>query len=324
MPSVDIDDIKGTTQRALRAHGANESVAATMADAVAWAEARNNRVCGLYYVESYCRQLRSGRVGGTVGPRVSRPRPGTVLVDAANGFAQPAFLAALPMLVAATRECGVSSLAISRAHTCTALGWFTERLAAQDLIGIGMTNASPIVAPPGGRRRVIGTNPIAFAAPDGAGGVALAFDQSTTQVALGRITMAEAAGESIPEDWALDAEGRPTTDPKEALKGSLASAGGHKGWGIGVMVELLAAGMTGGRLSRDVKPLKASEGEPHDLGQYFLAIDPADAFAQRLAGLVSEVEEDGTGRLPGRGRVSAECVEVPDPLWSTITILAGI
>ncbi len=129
----------------------------------------------------------------------------------------------------------------------------------------------PSWRPPGGKTRVIGTNPIAFSVPDGKGGIAMQFDQSTTTVALGKITMAKAAGQSIPEGWAVDAEGNPTTDPEAALKGSLVSMGGYKGWGFGLMAELLAAGMTGGVLSRDVKPLKAPEGPPHDLGQYYSA-----------------------------------------------------
>lgn len=324
MPTLSVDDIRATTHRALTRHGATDAVATPLADAVARAEATANPVCGLYYVESYCAQLQSGRVRGDATPKVTRPRPGTVRVDAADGFAQPAFVAALPEAIAAAREIGVASLAIGRAHTCTALGWFTERIAREGLIAIGMTNASPIVAPPGGRRRVIGTNPIAFAVPDGEGGIAVAFDQSTTQVALGRITMAKAAGNSIPEGWALDADGRPTTDPEAALSGSLASAGAHKGWGLGVMVELLAAGLTGGRLSRDVASLKAPDGEPHDLGQYFLLIDPttSETFADRLAGLIAEVDADGSGRLPGRGRGSSDTVDVPDALWNTVGVLA--
>ena len=325
MPEIAVDRIRQASEAALRRHGAAPGVAATMADAIAFAEARGNRVCGLYYLESYCQQLRTGRVDGQAAPVVDRPRPGTVKVDAADGFAQPAFLAALPVLLDAARDGGIASLAIGRAHTCTALGWFTERIAREGMIALGMTNASPIVAPPGGSRRVIGTNPVAFAAPDGQGGIGAAFDQSTTQVALGKVTMAKAAGTAIPEGWALDAAGRPTTDPDAALAGSLASSGGHKGWGLGVMVELLAAGMTGGRLSRDVAPLKAPEGEPHGLGQFFVAIDPgaSDAFADRLAGLVEEVAADGAGRLPGRGRRPAERVDVPAALWSTVTQLAG-
>ena len=273
MPTLTLDQIETTTRQALVRHGAEDWIAAAVADAVRKAEAVGNRICGLYYVESYCQQLASGRVNGRVEPVVNRPKPGVVEVDAGFGFAQPAFARGLPQAVAAARENGTTSLAICHAHTCTSLGYFTRQIADAGLIGLGLTNASPIVAPPGGKHRVIGTNPIAFSVPDGNGGIAMQFDQSTTTVALGKITMAKAAGESIPTGWAVDADGQPTTDPEAALAGSLVSMGGYKGWGFGLMAELLAAGMTGGTVSRQVAPLKAPEGAPHDLGQYYLLID---------------------------------------------------
>lgn len=325
MPNIATTEIENVSRQALLAHGADESVAVSLARAVAWAESYGNRICGLYYLESYCQQLVTGRVDGKATPQVSRPRRGTVIVDARFGFAQPAFEAGLPEALAAARECGVASLAVSHAHTCTAVGYFTESIARNGLIALGMTNASPIVAPPGGRHRVLGTNPISFAAPDGQGGVAMLFDQSTTQVALGRITMAKAAGESIPEGWAVDADGQSTTDPDEALKGSLVSAGGYKGWGFGLMVELLAAAMTGSTPSRDVKPLKAPEGAPHDLGQYYFLIDPAGApgFQDQIAGLAEAIARDEGARMPGQSRVPATSVEVPDALWDLSTGLAA-
>ncbi len=317
MPDVSIREIERVSKDALLRHGANENAAGIMADAIAWAEARSNRICGLYYLESYCRQLATGRINRRATPSVEAVRASVLKVHADDGFAQVAFDAAFDQAVTVARETGIVSVNIGRAHTCTALGWFTERGAAAGLIALGVTNASPIVAPFGGSKRVIGTNPIAFAVPDGAGGVAFAFDQATTVVTLGAVNMAKEAGEPIPEGWAVDADGNPTTDPEAALKGSLLSAGGAKGWGIGAMVEILAAGLTGGRLSQDVKPLKAPEGEPHDLGQVFILIDPGTSsqFGERLAGLIAGVEADGRGRLPGFGRVPMETVTVPEALW---------
>lgn len=286
MPLIPVPQIALLSEQALEAHGASAAIAAEMARAIAWAEARGNRICGLYYLESYCQQLRTGRVDGRAVPVVDRPRTSEIRVDAAHGFAQPAFAAALPQALGAARENGVVSLALHHAHTCTALGYFCEQIALGGALGLGLTNASPIVAAPGGKTRVIGTNPISFAVPDGQGGVAMLFDQSTTTVALGRITMAKAAGETIPDGWAVDAEGRPTTDPEAALAGSLTSAGGYKGWGFGLMAEILAACLGGGVLSKEVKPLKVPEGQPHDLGQFFVIIDPGQgAFFDRLAQL---------------------------------------
>ena len=325
MPLLSLDDIENTTFQALTAHGAEVWIAHAVADAVRKAEAVGNRICGLYYLESYCQQLSLGRVDGRIEPVVTRVRPGVVEVDAGFGFAQPAFARGLPQAVAAARENGTASLAICHAHTCTSLGYFTSQIALAGLIGLGLTNASPIVAPPGGKNRVIGTNPIAFSVPDGHGGIAMQFDQSTTTVALGKITMAKAAGERIPEGWAIDADGAPTTDPTAALAGSLVSMGGYKGWGFGLMAEVLAAGMTGGTVSRNVKPLKAPEGAPHDLGQYYLLMDPdvSGAFFDRMAEVAEGVALDPGARMPGQNTQAATQVDVPDSLWDMVTGLAG-
>ena len=326
MPDISLDEIETTTRTALERHGAEPWIAAEVARAVRKAEAVGNKICGLYYLESYCVQLKSGRVQGDAEPVVSTPRPGTVMVDAKFGFAQPAFARGLPAAVKAAQECGVASLAVGHAHTCTSLGYFTEQIARAGLIGFGLTNASPIVAPPGGKTRVIGTNPIAFSVPDGEGGIAMQFDQSTTTVALGKITMAKAAGESIPEGWAVDADGNPTTDPAAALGGSLVSMGGYKGWGFGLMAELLAAGMTGGVVSRDVKPLKAPDGPPHDLGQYYMLMDPgaSPAFYDRLAQVAEGVAMDEGARMPGQGKAGLDPVPLEEAVWAQTRALAGM
>ncbi len=322
---VSLDDIHAKTKAALVRHGAEEWIADSVADAVREAEALGNQICGLYYLESYCQQLQSGRVKGDVSPDVTRPRPGTVMVDARFGFAQPAFSKGLPEAIAAAKACGVASLAICHAHTCTSLGYFTRRIAEAGLIGLGVTNAAPIVAPPGGKTRVIGTNPISFAVPDGRGGVAMLFDQSTTTVAFGKITKAKAAGVPIPEGWAVDSDGRPTTDPAAAVEGSLTSVGGYKGWGLGLMVDLLAAGMTGSCAGPDIAPLKAPEGEPHDIGDFYLLIDPEvsgtlhDRF-ERIAGVVAQ--DDGA-RIPGQGKAFADPVEIDEADWARALELAG-
>ncbi len=325
MAIISLTDIEATTARALQAAGADAFQAAEVARAVREAEATGNRICGLYYVESYCAQLRSGRVNGTVIPTVTAIRRSAVEVDAGFGFAQPAFAYGLPVALDAARQGGVASLAVAHAHTCTSLGYFTGQIARAGMIGIGFANASPIVAAPGGKTRVIGTNPIAFSVPDGQGGLAMQFDQSTTTVALGKITMAKAAGDSIPEGWAVDAQGRATTDPDEALRGSLVSMGGYKGWGFGLMAEILASALTGSMPSRDVKPLKAPDGAPHDLGQYYLLIDPSTArdFHGQMQALAEAAAADDGARMPGQLQRHDDPVEVADSLWSQIEALAG-
>lgn len=318
---VSLNEIENLTQKLLVKHGADEWIASEVARAVKKAEAIGNKICGLFYVESYCTQLVSGRVNGTVEPVVSSPKSGVVQVDAKFGFAQPAFKRGLQDALSAARENGIAQLSICHSHTCTSLGFFTEQIAREGLIAIGLTNASPIVAPPGGKTRTIGTNPIAFSVPDGEGGLAMQFDQSTSAVALGKIKMAKAAGESIPEGWAIDSNGNPTTNPEEALKGSLVSSGGYKGWGFGLMAEILAAGMTSGTLSKDVKPLLVPEGPPHDLGQFYILIDPSASsdFFSRIQTLAEAIAQDEGARMPGRNKVDQDPIEVSDELWNKLS-----
>ena len=325
MPNVTIAKIKAASHAALSRHGAEDWIADAVAQAVARAESLGNVICGLYYLESYCSQLTSGRVSGTVEPVISRPKSGAVRADAMFGFAQPAFARGLPEAVAAARENGVAILGVANAHTCTSLGFFTEQIAAKGLIGIGFTNASPVVAPPGGNAAVIGTNPIAMTVP-GPDAPLMHFDFSTSAVALGKITMAKAAGEAIPLGWAVDETGAATIDPEAALRGALVSAGGYKGWGFGLMAELLAAGMTGSVNSLDVGGLKLPDGEPHGLGQFYILLDPAvhsDHFADRFARIADAVDAQEGARLPGTDITGLDTVDVPDALWDAVQKLGG-
>jgi len=323
---VQLDEIEAVTANALMAHGCEPWIATEVALAVRKAEANKNLICGLYYLESYCLQLDSGRVNGSAVPVVTRPKSASVRVDAGLGFAQAAFKKGLPEAIDCVAEHGTCSLAIAHSHTCTSLGFFTEQIAEHGFIGIGFTNASAVVSPPGGSKAVLGTNPIAMAVPAKGGGVAFQFDQSTSAVALGKITMAAAAGSSIPVGWAVDAQGNSTTDPKAALAGSLVSTGGYKGFGFGLMAEVLAAAVTGSVNSMDVKGLKLRDGKAHDLGQFYLLIDPVvnagDVFWDRLEQLSAAVAEQPDARLPGSKRLELDSVEIEEVVWAQALSLA--
>jgi len=219
----------------------------------------------------------------------------------------------MPLTIETAVKTGTCSLAISHSHTCTSLGYFTEQIAKSGFIGIGFTNASAVVSPPGGNKAILGTNPIAMAIPSKNGDIAFQFDQSTSAIALGKITMAASAGEAIPLGWAVDSNGNDTTDPNKALKGSLKSSGDYKGWGFGLMTEVLAAAFTGSVNSLDVKGLKLPEGKPHNLGQCYLILDPnthGNSFFDRIDRIINAVaEQDGT-RLPGSNFIMPEFVKI--------------
>ena len=323
---VSLSEIEKRTTAALISHGAEEWVAKEVAKAVRLAEATGNLICGLYYLESYCMQLLSGRVNGKAIPEVFKPKPGSVLVDAKYGFSQAAFCIGLPNAIKAVTENGIALLGIAHAHTCTSLGYFTKQIAESGFIGIGFANASSVVAPPGGKKPVLGTNPIAMSVPKKGGGILFQFDQSTSAVALGKITKAKAAGEAIPLGWAVDSRGDPTSNPSEALKGSLVSTGGYKGWGFGLMVEVMAAALTGSVNSLDVKGLKEKTGPPHDLGQTYILIDPTvfteNDFWDRIKRVQTAVNEEENARLPGDSLVYNDPVEIDSMTWARVLELS--
>ena len=322
--SVSLDDIETTSALALTRHGANEETARSVAKAIRKAEATGNLICGLYYLDSYCVQLGTGRVFGDVEPQVARPKGAVVTVDAKFGFAQRAFDAGLPEAISAAQDMGIAALSIHHSHTCTSMGFFTEQIAEAGLIGIGMTNAPACVAPPGGSKPVLGTNPISMAVPDGKGGVAFSFDQSTSATAIGKVRVAASKDEQVPEGWIVDAAGNPTTEPKDMA--SLVSSGGYKGFGFGLMAEILAGSLTGSVLSVEAAPLKTPQGPHHDLGQFYMLIDPSGYegdLAASIMTLAEAVESQPGARLPGRGKVLPMSVEIDSALWADVQKLAG-
>jgi (2R)-3-sulfolactate dehydrogenase (NADP+) len=303
-----LEEIEALAVRALRGAGAGETAAASLARGIAAAERDGIRSHGLMYLPTYCEHLRCGKVKADAAPRLERPKPGALSVDADTGFAHPAIDLGFAELVPAARELGCAALAVRESYNCGVLGYHTERLARDGLLGLGFTNAPASIAPPGGKTPVIGTNPFSLAVPDGKGGLAFLIDQSASVVAKSEIMLRAREGEAIPSHWALDAEGRPTEDPEAALQGSMAPAGGHKGFGTGLLVETLAAAMSGALLGRDASPFSGTAGGPPRTGQFFLALDPGAfsgaAFGERIAALAEAIAAQDDARLPGDRRLA--------------------
>jgi (2R)-3-sulfolactate dehydrogenase (NADP+) len=320
-----LDEIEQLAFDALTKAGAQPHQARPVARSIRRAEADDIRSVGLGYLPTYLAHLRSGRVVGSACPVVQTPRPGTVIVDAGNGFAHPAFDAGLDAIVTAARANGVACLGISRSYSVGVLGHPVEDIADRGLVALAATNSPPNMTAWGGRRKLFGTNPLAFAVPrDGA--PPLVVDQATTQVTKVTLAAAAAKGEAIPDTWAFDADGAPTTDANRAMAGSMAPFGGVKGANMALLVELLAAVLTGANLSMNVQPYAAADGPPPQVGQFFMAIDPgalSGSFGERLAELASAMSEDG-GRLPGDRRLAARTRNARDGLSIDDALLARI
>ncbi|MCG7629279.1 Ldh family oxidoreductase [Epibacterium sp. MM17-32] len=306
--TLSLSEIEDLAFRALVKAGTSEENARPLAVATAMTEADGVASHGLAYIPIYAQHVGCGKVDGTATPRLSHPRPAVICVDAATGFAHSAIDLGFEQLVPLARELGVAVLAVNNSYNCGVLGVHTRRLAEAGLLGIGFTNAPASIAPSGGARPVVGTNPFSIAAPDADGSVAVLIDQSASTIAKSEVMKHAREGRPVPEGWVLDADGQPTTDPEAGLKGSMVPSGGYKGVGIALTVELMAAAMTGANLGTQASPFSGTAGGPPRTGQMFIAIDPqassGGAFADKMRSLVDSIHAQEGARLPGDGRKS--------------------
>jgi (2R)-3-sulfolactate dehydrogenase (NADP+) len=327
MAHFTLQAIEDMAHAALVRRGASGGNARSVAISIRRAEADGIRSVGLGYLPTYLGHLTTGKVDGNVVPVVTVPRPSTILVDARHGFAHPAFDAGLPALIAAARANGSATLAISRSYSVGVLGHPAEDIAAHGLVGLAVTNSPPNIAPWGGRKPLFGTNPMAFAAPR-QDQPPLVIDQATSVVTKVSLVQASRSGQPIPEGWALDSDGQPTTDAQAALSGSMLPFGGAKGAGLALMIDLLAAGLTGANFSKDASPYARPDGPPPGVGQLFMAFDPdafTSGFLDRVEDMASAMLTQEGVRLPGdrrlraRTKTSMDGVEIDDALLAQIT-----
>ena len=186
-------------------------------------------------------------------------------------------------------------------------GRWAAQMAEAGCVGIALCNTRPLMPPPGGAERLVGNNPVAIAVPT-AGGEPLIVDFALSAVAMGKIRLADAAGEPIPLGWASDATGTPTADPAAAIKGMLLPAGGPKGFGLAMMVDLLAGGLSSGAVGAEVQPLYGDPKVPYACAHLFLAIDIAafravPEYAAVAGGFTERIRT--SRRAPGSDTVMA-------------------
>ncbi|MBP0462447.1 Ldh family oxidoreductase [Roseomonas sp. PWR1] len=330
---LSLSDAEHLARRALIAAGANPGMAAATARALAAAEAAGQAGHGLSRVPQYAAFLKNGRADGGALPRIVNERGGAVLVDARHGLAYPALAVAESEAAWRARAHGVAVAGVTNSHHSGAMGLPVARLAQQGLVALAFTNSPAAMPVPGGRRPLMGTNPIAAAFPR-RDAPPLVIDMALSEVARGKIMVAAKEGRAIPEGWALDAEGRPTTNPQAALSGAMLAMGGAKGALLALVVELLCCALTGAAFGFEADSFFVDEGNRPRLGQALLAIDPgalagADLFATRIETFLAAMQADEGVRLPGArrdalaARAAADGVEIPDALHQRLVALAA-
>ena len=317
MPAVDLpdattlafDQLVQLLGQIFQRHGASAPVAQVLAHNCATAQQDGAHSHGVFRVPGYVSSMASGWVDGAAVPVVEDVASGFVRVDAARGFAQPALAAARPLLVTKAREAGIAVLAIRNSHHFAALWPDVEPFAREGLVALSVVNSMTCVVPHGGQKPLFGTNPIAFAAPC-EGHDPIVFDMATSALAHGDVQIAARQGVAVPPGTGVDRHGQPTTDPKAILDGgALLPFGGHKGSALSMMVELLAAALTGGNFSFGFDWSQHPGAQTPWTGQLIIVIDPSKSagndFAARSRELVERMQEVGVTRMAGERRYRA-------------------
>ena len=306
--TLPLDEVRSLTMAALKASGADRANADAVADVVTRAERDGCASHGVFRVPGYCAALKAGDSKGDAKPTVERRAPGVVFVDGDRGLAPLPMALGRPMLAQAAREQGIAAMGIRNSAHFAALWPDVEPLAQQGLLAMSCVNSRAFVAPAGGTRRLYGTNPMSFACPRPGGQAPMVWDQASSAAARGEIMIAARDGHTVPEGFGLGPDGQPTTDPNEVLKGVQLAFGGYKGAAIAMMVEILAAGLSGGQFSFEADAEYQGHGGPSHAGHLVIAMDPdafgADAFLERVETLFAMILADGDARLPGDRRLA--------------------
>jgi (2R)-3-sulfolactate dehydrogenase (NADP+) len=328
---LSLAEAEALARDALIASRTSEPNAASTARALVAAEADGQGGHGLSRVPSYALQSRAGKANGFATPSVERVAGAALRIDGGLGFAYPAIDAAIAALAPLTLEQGIAVAAVHRSHHFGQAGAHAERLAERGLIAIVLGNSPKAMAFWGGRKPMLGTNPLAFAAPLPGAQPPLVIDLAMSVAARGKIVAADKAGKTIPADWAVDADGNATTDPKAALGGALLPIGGAKGGALALMIEILAAAVTGSAFGWEASSFFDDKGGPPNMGHVLVAMDPArlsaGTFESRMATLLEALAAEPGARLPGtrrianRARAATEGLTVAAPLHAEIRAL---
>jgi (2R)-3-sulfolactate dehydrogenase (NADP+) len=327
-------DLLHLAQNALEKAGASPLMAEAAAKHLLRAEEHGLPTHGMSRVPFYCSFLKNGRADGDARPKMLAERAAACLIDNCDGLPYESAEWAIGEVIQRARRNGIGFAGITNSAHVGVLGIHLLAVAQAGMVGVAFTNSPAAIPPWGGKRALFGTDPVAFAFPREKGDP-LVIDLALTTVVRGKIMVAMQKGEKIPEGWALDRNGKPTTDPKEAIEnGSLFPIGGAKGAMLALAFELICTSLTGAAIGTEADSFFSEQGNKPRIGHAFLAIDPGalagqDRYFERVETVVRTMLADEGVRLPGARRFASERklreqgIEIADDLLAKIEKLAA-
>ncbi len=332
--AITLDRLTAFAVEVLIAAGADRVQAGDVGNILVWNNAFGRHNQGVWRLPLLCKRLSAGLFQCPCNPRIDDRAPAVALVDGDNGMGHYVGRVAVDEAIERAAKVGAAAVGVCNSNFLGALGYYVQRIAERGMLGLAMSNSFPKVAPHGGAKPVLGTNPLAFAAPR-RNGKSVIVDLATAASAGSDITKAAELGEALPEGIAIDRDGRPITDPAKVNEGALLPLGGPKGYALGLMVEILCGVATGAGISHGVRSMYRDFERGGDSGHFFVAIDtgvlmPLDMFYERMELLVDAIRDCEGVMLPGEGRWRAHAqteaaggVEFDEATTDALTRLAG-
>ena len=328
------DELLRLARNALEKAGANPVMAEAAAKHLVRAEEHGLPTHGMSRVPFYCGFLKNGRAEGAARPKMLSDRAAVCLIDNCDGLPYESAAWAIGEAIQRARRNGIGFAGITNSAHVGVLGIHLQQVAEAGMVGVAFTNSPAAIPPWGGKKALFGTDPVAFAFPREKGDP-LVIDLALTTVVRGKIMVAMQKGEKIPEGWALDRNGKPTTDPKEAIEhGSLFPIGGAKGAMLALAFELICTSLTGAAIGSEADSFFSDQGNKPKIGHAFLAIDPGalagqGRYFERVETVIRTMLADEGVRLPGSRRFASEKklrsegIEIADDLLAKIEKLAA-
>ena len=305
MVDVSVAKLELFAKETLSVFGVSASDADIIWDSMLYADIRGKTTHGVARLPLYWKNIQAGTIDPHAHPSLVVEKGALAVFDAHNGFGQIAACHALDFAIEKAKTYGIAAAGVRNSNNFGAAGYYGFRAAHHGVACLIMANASPALISPGAAAPVLGTNPLCFSAPGLKECPPIVFDMAASVAARSKIRLAAKNGESIPEGWAVNDNGKPTTNPDEALAGALLPAGGAKGYGLALMVDVLSGLLTGSAFAGQVKPLSDTQ-EPSRNGHMLIVFDIAafcseEEYCQRYQTLVDALKESGDEvRLPGQ------------------------